>query len=124
MDLIRGGPIDYLVVDGGDGTVRDVLTCGAGIFGESWPTLIVLPNGKTNALAADLGLPTNWSLSDAMEAIQFHGVFRGGCLAARRLCRCHPWGPSGYDPVPPKHDPTRLDLNDPAFPCRADIHGS
>src|SRR5690606_6473294 len=61
--------VDYIVVDGGDGTVRDVLTCGAGIFGESWPTLIVLPNGKTNALAADLGLPTNWTLSDAMEAI-------------------------------------------------------
>lgn len=61
--------IDYLVVDGGDGTVRDVLTCGAGIFGESWPTMIVLPNGKTNALAVDLGLPTKWSMSDAMEAI-------------------------------------------------------
>lgn len=70
--------IDYLVVDGGDGTVRDVLTCGAGIFGERWPTLIVLPNGKTNALAADLGLPTNWSLSDAMEAIH------AGRLATRR----------------------------------------
>jgi len=61
--------IDYLVVDGGDGTVRDVLTCGAGIFGDRWPPLIVLPNGKTNALAADLGLPVKWTLGDAMEAI-------------------------------------------------------
>lgn len=61
--------VDYLVVDGGDGTVRDVLTCGAGIFGERWPTLIILPNGKTNALAADLGLPSNWTLTDALEAI-------------------------------------------------------
>jgi diacylglycerol kinase (ATP) len=57
--------VDYIAVDGGDGTVRDVLTCGAGIFGESWPPLIVLPNGKTNALAVDLNLPVGWSLADA-----------------------------------------------------------
>lgn len=62
--------VDFVVVDGGDGTVRDVLTIGAGFFGESWPTLIVLPNGKTNALAADLGVPLDWSLSDALEAIK------------------------------------------------------
>ncbi len=61
--------VDYIVVDGGDGTVRDVLTSGAGVFGESWPPLIVLPNGKTNALASDLGLPTHWSLREAVEAI-------------------------------------------------------
>ena len=60
--------VDYLVVDGGDGTVRDVLTCGAAIFGDDWPDLIVLPKGKTNALAIDLGLPTNWNLTDALEA--------------------------------------------------------
>ena len=29
-----------------------------------------------------------------------HGPWRGGWLAARRLCRCNPWGGSGYDPVP------------------------
>lgn len=40
----------------------------------------------------------------AMEAIERHGVFRGGYLAARRLLRCHPWGDSGYDPVPPLVD--------------------
>jgi len=60
--------IDYLVVDGGDGTVRDVLTCGAEIFGEDWPRLIVLPKGKTNALTVDLGLPNVWSLAEAMAA--------------------------------------------------------
>jgi len=60
--------VDYLAIDGGDGTVRDVLTCGAGIFGESWPALIVLPHGKTNALAHDLGIPENWTLESGLEA--------------------------------------------------------
>jgi putative membrane protein insertion efficiency factor len=36
----------------------------------------------------------------AREAIERHGVATGGWLAVRRLLRCHPWGGSGYDPVP------------------------
>lgn len=66
-DFARQG-IDLLAVDGGDGTVRDVLTAGAPIFGERWPRLVVLPKGKTNALAVDLGLPADWSLADALRA--------------------------------------------------------
>ena len=37
----------------------------------------------------------------ALEAVERHGVMRGGWLAVRRLARCHPWNPGGVDHVPP-----------------------
>ncbi len=37
----------------------------------------------------------------ASEALIRHGPVRGGALAVNRFCRCHPFGGSGYDPVPP-----------------------
>ena len=38
----------------------------------------------------------------SLEAVHCHGAVRGAWLATRRICRCHPWGGSGYDPVPAK----------------------
>jgi uncharacterized protein len=40
--------------------------------------------------------------SYALEAVDRHGLLRGGWLALRRLGRCHPWNPGGVDPVPSK----------------------
>jgi putative membrane protein insertion efficiency factor len=38
----------------------------------------------------------------ANEAIRIHGPIQGSALALSRFCRCHPWGGSGFDPVPEK----------------------
>lgn len=39
-----------------------------------------------------------------VEALQKHGFFRGGFLGLKRIFSCHPWGGSGYDPVPEKEE--------------------
>lgn len=46
------------------------------------------------------------SCSDyALEALRGHGARRGAWLAARRVLRCNPWHPGGFDPVPPSPPP-------------------
>jgi len=66
-DFARDG-LDLLVIDGGDGTVRDVISLLPHTFGEDLPLLAVLPSGKTNVLAIDLGTPEGWRLEEALVA--------------------------------------------------------
>ncbi|MGB5777571.1 MAG: diacylglycerol kinase family protein [Allopontixanthobacter sediminis] len=73
--------IELLVMNGGDGTVRDVLTSGLPVWGDDWPALAVLPRGKTNALNVDLGAPADWALAGVVAAFE-HGrrVHRRGIV--------------------------------------------
>lgn len=64
--------------------------------------LILLVRAYQTVLSPLLGmncryLPT--CSAYAIEAIQRHGACAGGWLALKRVCRCHPWGGSGVDPV-------------------------
>lgn len=36
----------------------------------------------------------------ALDALKLHGAWRGSTLTVKRICKCHPWGGSGFDPVP------------------------
>lgn len=42
--------------------------------------------------------------SYAIDALRTHGAVRGSLLAARRVCKCHPWNEGGVDLVPPARD--------------------
>ena len=67
------------------------------------PFLIVLIRAYQYAVRPLLGANCRFypSCSDyAREAIDRHGAARGSWLAARRVARCHPYHPGGYDPVP------------------------
>lgn len=78
--------IELLVINGGDGTVRDVLTAGLPVWGDDWPALAVLPRGKTNALNVDLGAPAQWTLAGVLAA------FGNGPRIRRRAITMSPIG--------------------------------
>lgn len=60
--------VDLIVIDGGDGTVREVMSAAHRVYNGRLPRLAVLRSGKTNALALDLGVPEHWSLADIVAA--------------------------------------------------------
>ncbi|MXO65546.1 diacylglycerol/lipid kinase family protein [Altericroceibacterium endophyticum] len=62
--------IELLIVCGGDGTLRDVITCASTAFADGMPRLALIPTGKTNALALDLDIPLNWKIADALAAAE------------------------------------------------------
>lgn len=67
--------VDTLAIDGGDGTVRDVLTAMPQAFGESWPVLAILPSGKTNVIARDVGM-CGHGVAGVRRLIASHGKGR------------------------------------------------
>jgi hypothetical protein len=60
--------VGLLVIDGGDGTIRDVISLLPRVFGETPPLIALIPSGKTNVLAIDLGVPADWTLAQAVAA--------------------------------------------------------
>lgn len=65
--------------------------------------LIALVTAYRYALSPMLGRQCRFHPSCsayAVEALERHGALRGAWLAVKRLARCHPWHPGGYDPVP------------------------
>jgi len=74
--------------------------------------LRALVRGYRYAISPLLGLNCRFEPSCARyaeQALLRYGAFRGGRLALMRIARCHPWGGSGYDPVPGEGDPAGRD---------------
>ncbi|WP_091735058.1 diacylglycerol/lipid kinase family protein [Phenylobacterium immobile] len=70
LERFQRGQVDLLVIDGGDGTVRDVLS----VLPEGFrPLISVLPSGKTNILAFDLGIRASWTLAAVKAAAAREG---------------------------------------------------
>lgn len=68
----------------------------------AWPLLglvFIYRNAISPLLGANCRFQPTCS-AYAQEALERYGAFHGGRLALRRIIRCHPWGGSGYDPVP------------------------
>ncbi|MFT3962136.1 membrane protein insertion efficiency factor YidD [Propionivibrio sp.] len=65
--------------------------------------LLVLIRGYKYAISPLLGQNCRFfpSCSEyTAQAIQKHGACKGACLGLKRILRCHPWNPGGFDPVP------------------------
>lgn len=74
------------------------------LLSKALSTLMLLPIFFYRAVISPLTPPscryTPTCSKYAIEAIRKHGPIKGFLLAIKRISRCHPWGGSGYDPVP------------------------
>jgi diacylglycerol kinase (ATP) len=68
LEWFKTRRIELLVIDGGDGTVRDVLTLLPVVFGDEPPLLSIVGSGKTNILAFDLGIRDSWTVAAVLDA--------------------------------------------------------
>lgn len=73
---------------------------------KNWPAkfLVMIVRGYQLFLSPVIGSSCRFQPTCshyAIEALRTHGAFKGSWLAIRRVGRCHPWNPGGYDPVPP-----------------------
>lgn len=75
--------IGTLIIDGGDGTVRDVLSLASRHFKDGLPRIVVVPSGKTNALAIDLGIASRWTVPDTLSSLDRWKVVRRSPLEIR-----------------------------------------
>lgn len=83
----------------------------------SWPVLTLIRIYRY-AISPMLGNHCRFSPSCseyALVAIQRHGLFKGVFLSVRRIGKCHPWHPGGFDPVP---DTTQSGNNPETTSCK------
>ena len=69
LDFAQRG-VNLIVIDGGDGTIREVLSLLPEAYGGRLPRLALAPNGKTNALALDIGTPLGTSVEANLAAAE------------------------------------------------------
>src|SRR3546814_18768147 len=69
LERIAAEGVDLLVVDGGDGTVRDVISAAPAAFGDRMPRMAILPSGQTNALAPAPGVPLEIGRASCRERV-------------------------------------------------------